>query len=90
MTECYDWYIPQPPPRKDDTIKVGDKVEIVDAWDIDRVIGIKKGDVAKVTFVGGDHVCCTNPKWNLVSHKVGRIMSKGQIKLIQKPREELL
>lgn len=87
MTECYDCYVPPP---KDPKIKVGDKVEVIKPWSMDKDLGIKVGDIAKVTYVGDDHVRCNNPRWNLRSHEIGRAMGLDQVKLLRNPREELL
>jgi len=90
MTECYDWYVPTPPPIKEDAIKVGDKVEIINPWNFDRECGIKIGDIAKVTFSEDGYIRCTNPSWDILSHKKGRTMAMSQVKLVKKPREDLL
>lgn len=88
MTECYGWYVP--PPIKEPTIKVGDKVEVVNPWNLDKRLGIQVGDVAKVVYVGNDHLRCNNPRWNLRSHESGRVMGLNQIRLIVNADKELL
>lgn len=87
MTECYDWYMP---PLKEPTIKVGDKVQIIDPSNLDKRLGIQVGDVAKVVYVGNGHLRCNNPRWNIRDHEVGRVMGLNQIKLIVNSDKELL
>lgn len=89
MTECYDWYVSSPI-QEPMTIKVGDKVEVVNPWDLDKRLGIKVGDVAKVVYVGNDHLRCNNPRWNIRDHEIGRVMGLNQIKLIVNTDRELL
>lgn len=80
MTECYYWDVPSQ--AKEPTIKVGDKVEIIDPWQFDKRLGIQVGDVAKVVYVGNDHLRCNNPRWNIYDHELGQLMGLNQIKLI--------
>lgn len=87
MTECYWYGVPQ---VRKHNIKVGDKVEVISLWSMDKDLGIKVGDIAKVTYVEDDYVRCTNPRWNLRSQEIGRAMGLDQVKLLRKPREELL
>lgn len=86
MAECYYWDVPSQ--VKEPTIKVGDKVEIVDPWQLDKRLGIQVGDVAKVVYVGNDHLRCNNPRWNICDHKIGRVMGLNQIKLIVNTHKE--
>ncbi|QVG64392.1 hypothetical protein Bestia_00159 [Acinetobacter phage Bestia] len=89
MTECYYWDVPSQ--TKEPTIKVGDKVEIIDPHQLDKFLGIQVGDVAKVVYVGNDHLRCNNPRWNIYDHELGQLMGLNQIKLIVNPyKEELL
>lgn len=77
MTECYGWYVPTS--QKEDVIRVGDKVEIIDAWGMDKEKGIQNGHIAKVTQVGDKYILCRNPIWKI---RGNRAMGLDQIKLI--------
>lgn len=63
---------------------------MVDLWDLDKLLGIQVGDVAKVVYVGSDHLRCNNPRWNIRDHEIGRAMGLNQIKLIINTDKELL
>ena len=86
MTECYGWYVPTS--QKEYVIRVGDKVEIIDAWGIDKEKGIQNGHIAKVTQVGDKYILCRNPIWKI---RGDRAMGFEQVKLIDlSDKEELL